>query len=326
MIRYGVLGVGHLGRFHAIQANQIARCELSAVFDQNQDRSKEVAIELGVKSANSLEDFFQSVDALSLVTITSTHFDLAKQAIQNGKHVLIEKPITKTVAEAEELVELAKKHHVKVQVGHIERFNSAMRVTKDINLSPMFIEAHRMAPFNIRGTDVAVILDLMIHDIDLISTLVKSNVKSISANGMAVISETEDIANCRIEFENGCVANITSSRISANKMRKMRLFQENAYLSIDFDEGTADVYYLDSKEFAGFGGDFPIALGQIEKGNKNLNIRYAKYAKQEINPLREEIEAFIYAIENDTLPVVTAEDGKKALEIATEILVQISSK
>jgi predicted dehydrogenase len=323
MIRYGVLGVGHLGRFHAIQSQQINSCQLTALFDLNTDRLNEVAAELSVKAANSLDDFFNSVDALSLVTITSSHYKLAKEAISRGKHVLIEKPITETVEEANELIELAKKHQVKVQVGHIERFNSATRALRDIDLKPMFIESHRLASFNIRGTDVAVILDLMIHDIDLISTLVKSEVKHISANGMAVISDTEDIANCRIEFENACVANITASRISASRMRKMRLFQKNAYLSLDFDLGTSDVYYIGSSSEQ-FEGDLPIELGALTGGKSNASIRYQKYEKEDINPLREEILSFVNAIETNTEPVVSAEDGRKALKIAIEIIAQIA--
>lgn len=324
MIRYGVLGVGHLGRFHAMQAAEVADCRLEAIYDASADRLAEVANELNVTAATSLDDFFQRVDALSLVSITSSHYELAKLAIEQGKHVLIEKPITETVAEADELIELAKTRGVKIQVGHIERFNSATRALRDIDLNPMFIESHRLASFNIRGTDVAVILDLMIHDIDLISTLVKSEVKSISANGMAVISDTEDIANCRIEFENGCVANITASRISASRMRKMRLFQKNAYLSLDFDQGTADVYYISSSGADNFEGDLPIELGVLGDGKSRANIKYQKYEKEDINPLREEIAAFVHAIKTDTTPVVSAEDGRKALLIATEIIEQIS--
>ena len=324
MIKYGVLGVGHLGRFHAIQAKEISNCKIVSIFDSSIERLKEVSDELGIKKAESVDDFLDSVDAFSLVTITSSHYDLAKKAILKGKHILIEKPITTTVEEANELIELAKKNNVRLQVGHIERFNNALLAIQDIELAPLFIESHRLAPFKIRGTDVAVVLDLMIHDIDLILALVKSEVISIHSTGIPIISDSEDIVNCRLEFKNGCIANITASRISANAMRKMRVFQRESYLSLDFQNGSADVYYLENDKMKDIDGDFALSLGEIEQSTVKKEIKYAKFQKSELNPLREEIKSFINAIEFNNKVLVTAEDGRNALLIAEKILTQLS--
>jgi predicted dehydrogenase len=324
VIRYGILGVGHLGRFHALQAKEIESCKLSSIYDLSPERLAEVSKEIAIDKASSIDNFLDSVDAFSLVTTTSSHYELAKKAILKGKHILIEKPITTTVEEANELIDLAKKHNVLLQVGHIERFNNALLAIKDIDLKPLFIESHRLAPFKIRGTDVAVVLDLMIHDIDLILSLVKSDVISIHATGIPIISESEDIVNCRLEFKNGCIANITASRISANAMRKMRIFQRESYLSLDFQNGSADVYYIENDKMKDLNGDFALSLGEIEQSTVKKEIKYAKFQKNELNPLREEIKSFINAIEFNNNVLVTAEDGRNALLIAEKILTQLS--
>ena len=323
MIKYGVMGVGHLGRFHAMQAKEVKNCELVGVFDSNITRAEEIANEFSIKAFKTSAEFYDAIDAFSLVTVTPSHFQLAKEAIQLDKHILIEKPITRTVEEADELIDLAKRHKVKLQVGHIERFNSALMGLKNIELEPYFIESHRLSTFNVRGSDVEVVLDLMIHDIDLILTLVRSKVTSVKASGISIVSSSEDLVNCRLEFENGCVANITASRISANAMRKMRIFQKDSYLSLDFQQGSSDIYFIKSDKTKSLSGDFALTLGKIEEGSNAKEIRYVKHNKLNINPLRVEIENFVNAIENDTQPLVTAEDGREALRIAKLIMKEV---
>lgn len=320
-IKYGVVGVGHLGRFHAMQAKNVTNCELVGIFDLNRERAEEISKELNVPFFNTLEELMNVVDAVSLVTITSTHYEIAKSLITNKIHVLIEKPITKTVEEADELIELAKTNDVLIQVGHIERFNGALQAIKEYELNPLFIESHRLSLFNVRGTDVAVILDLMIHDIDLILNLVKSKVKSINASGMSILSDSEDIANCRIEFENGCIANITASRISANKMRKMRIFQKNSYLSIDFDSASTDFYSID--ESYAWDSDLDFSLGDVENASNKRKIKYKKFNTEGINPLKEEISSFVTSILNGSKAIVSGEDGRNALDVAEQIIKQI---
>lgn len=325
MVRYGVIGAGHLGRFHILQALEVDGCTFTGFYETNPDRATEIAEETGSEAYSDLTAFLKTVDAVSIVTPTPSHHEIAKAALHAGVHVLIEKPITVTVDEATELIDLANTHKLKIQVGHIERFNPAMRALNRSELNPVFIESHRLAPFHQRGSDVAVVLDLMIHDIDLILTLVDSEIREIKASGMPIISDTPDIANSRIEFENGCIANITASRISANRMRKMRIFQPNAYASIDFHEGTADVYALADPGQDAPEGEKPVMLGQIEKGSKPKEIRYSKYDREDRNPLRDEIISFVNAIESDSTPIVTGEDGRRALQVASEIIRQIES-
>ena len=224
-LKTGIIGTGHLGRFHAKMFNSIDNCKLVGVYDINQLQSKAVSEEYGTEVFGNLPELFKQVDVVSIAATTSAHYDLAKECLQNGKHVFIEKPITTTILQAEEIVRLASEKKLKLQVGHIERFNPALISLEEFILEPMFIQTDRLAQFNPRGTDVAVVLDLMIHDIDIILSLIKSNVKQIDASGGAVVSDSIDIANARIQFENGAVANVTASRISQKKMRKMRIFQ-----------------------------------------------------------------------------------------------------
>ena len=241
MLKVGVLGAGHLGKIHLRLLQQSDKYELVGFYDPFTKNAKKVAKEFGYVLFDSVESLIDEVDVIDIVTPTLSHFDCAKLAIEKGCHIFIEKPITKTVLEAEAIRTLASQKHIRGQVGHVERFNPAFTAVKDMIDSPMFIETHRLAEFNPRGTDVPVVLDLMIHDIDIILSVVKSPVKNVHASGVSVISETPDIANARIEFENGCVANLTASRISMKNMRKSRFFQKDAYISVDFLEKTAEV-------------------------------------------------------------------------------------
>ena len=235
MIRIGVVGAGHLGKIHLKCLGELEhRYSVAGFYDIDPAVSASVMASASQPSFRSCNELLDAVDVVSIVTPTTTHFDLAAEAIRRGKHVFIEKPVTQTPEEAEALIALAQKHNVVVQVGHVERFNPAMLAVQHIPMNPMFVEAHRLAMFNPRGTDVPVVLDLMIHDLDIVLSLVKSKVKYVSANGVPVVSDTPDIANARVEFENGCVANFTASRISMKQMRKVRLFQKDAYISLDF--------------------------------------------------------------------------------------------
>lgn len=322
-MKTAVIGVGHLGKLHAKMYARIPDSEFTGVFDVNSEAAKTVAEEYGIKAFSSLEDVFKSVQAVSIVTSTPHHFEVAKQAIQAGVHVFIEKPITTTAVQAKELIALAKSKNVKIQVGHIERFNPAILSIEKYNIQPMFIESHRLAQFKLRGADVAVVLDLMIHDIDIILHLVKSPVVRVDANGVGIVSGTIDIANARIQFENGCVANVTASRISQHPMRKMRIFQKNAYLSVDFSAGSCDVFRIadpDEQETTP-----ALMLGQIDVGPVSKNIVYEQPEVREVNALEYEISLFLKSVKNNTTPPVTGEDGLKALEIAQEIITQIEA-
>lgn len=320
-INIGVIGVGHLGSLHSKMYDEIDSANFVGVFDVDEGKRKEIATKHKIKSFGSIDDLLNEVDAVSIATVTTTHHEVAKKALTAGKHVLIEKPITSTLAEADELITLARQKGVLIQVGHIERFNPAIVSLESYQLKPMFIESHRLAQFNPRGTDVAVVLDLMIHDIDIILSLVSSPVKQIDANGVAVVSETPDIANARLQFENGCVANVTASRISQKKMRKMRMFQHNAYIAIDFQQGSADVFRL-GKE--GEGSIWStMLLGQIGEGKKKRSIIYEQPEMKKVNALKYELESFINAVRNGTRPVVNGDDGRHALEVAQEIMNKI---
>ncbi len=320
-LKIGVIGVGHLGSLHSKMYAEIDSAEFIGVYDMNAEKRNEIASKYKVRSFTTVEELLEQVDAVSIATVTTTHHAVAKQVLGAGKHVLIEKPITSTIAEADELIEIAKKNGVLIQVGHIERFNPAIISLESYQLKPMFIESHRLAQFNPRGTDVAVVLDLMIHDIDIILSLVNSPVKQIDANGVAVVSDTPDIANARLQFENGCVANVTSSRISRNKMRKMRMFQSNAYIAIDFQLGSADVFRL-GKE--GEGSIWStMLLGQIGEGKNKRSIIYEQPEMKKINALKYELESFITSVQENRRPVVNGEDGRMALDVAQQIMNKI---
>lgn len=319
--KVGVIGVGHLGNLHAKMYDMIPSADFIGLYDIDAERAREVADRFGVKAFPDADTLLSEVEAISVVTPTSNHFDTATHALHNGIHVFIEKPVTSDVQSAEALIKLAQEKKCIVQVGHIERFNPALMSLQSIDLNPMFIESHRLAQFNPRGTDVAVVLDLMIHDIDIILSLVNSPVKQIDANGVAIVSDSIDIANTRIQFENGAVANITASRISQKKMRKMRIFQRDNYITIDFLQGLAEVYRL-----FGDGAELPemtMMLGEIGTGTQKKKIVYQRPEVPDINALEYELAQFVEAVQNGTSPIVTAHEGKKALEVALEVMEKI---
>ncbi len=323
-IRIGIAGVGHLGNLHAKMLAQIATAEFVGVYDVDHERARAVAAEHGTKAYESLDELLGKVQALSVATVTRSHFEVARKAIAAGAHVFIEKPLTATIDEARTLLQEADTRGCKVQVGHIERFNPALLALEPYQIAPLFIESHRLAQFNPRGSDVAVVLDLMIHDIDLILSLVRSPVERIDANGVAVVSPSPDIANARLQFRNGCVANVTASRISQNKMRKMRLFQKDAYISIDFAQGLAEVFRLVDEQTPGLKPT--MLLGKIDQGQRKRAIVYEQPEVKEVNALKFELEAFITAIRQNTEPPVPGREGLQALEVAQEILRKIEQQ
>jgi len=316
MLKVGVLGAGHLGKIHLKLLNQSNKYNLVGFYDPIKENAQKVAAEFGYKAFDTIQDLINAVDVVDIVTPTLSHFDCAKEAIEKGKHIFIEKPITKTVEEADALIELAKKHQVKGQVGHVERFNPAFTAVKDSITNPMFIETHRLAEFNPRGTDVPVVLDLMIHDIDIILSVVNSKVKKVNASGVSVISDTPDIANARIEFENGCVANLTASRISLKNMRKSRFFQKDAYIAVDFFEKATEVVRM--KDAPEKPGDFDMILQNAEGVKKQ--IYFENPTVDANNAILDELETFADAINNDTTPIVTLEQGTEALRVAHLII------
>ncbi len=319
MLKVGVFGVGHLGKFHLNNWKEIAGVKLIGFFDPNNENAKAVTEQYGLKRFMDEDKLIDSCDIIDVITPTDHHFTICMQAIRKGKHVFVEKPLAHTIQEGHDLVEMVREANVKMQVGHVERFNPAFLAIKDMNLNPMFIEVHRLAQFNPRGTEVSVILDLMIHDIDIILNLVKSDVKHISASGVAVMTETPDIANVRIEFNNGCVANLTSSRISMKKMRKMRLFQKDAYIGIDFLEKKTEIIKLKQPE------DKNVFSFDIETQNGKKTLAIANPSVQAVNSIKLELEAFVDSIVNNKPVVVSEIDGFLAMEVAHQILEKINS-
>lgn len=316
MLKIGVLGAGHLGKIHLRLLQQSKKYELVGFYDPNQENADKIAKEFGYKHFSTIATLLTAVDVIDIVTPTLSHYKCAKVAIKSGKHVFIEKPISNTLEEAEEIIALANEYKVKGQVGHVERFNPAFIATKNMIENPMFIETHRLAEFNPRGTDVPVVLDLMIHDIDVILSVVKSKVKNISASGVSVISETPDIANARIEFENGCVANLTASRISMKNMRKTRFFQKDAYISVDFLEKKCEVVKM--KDAPEVPGDFDMILQNAEGIKKQ--IYFSNPDVEQNNAILDELETFADAITNNTAPIVTLEQATEALKVAYQII------
>jgi predicted dehydrogenase len=320
-LKVGVIGTGHLGNLHTKMFYQLDNCELIGVFDSNYSTAKSVADEYGVKAFKNIDEIINEVQAVSIAATTSAHYELAKKCLENNIHVFVEKPITASIPEAEEIVSIASKNKLNLQVGHIERFNPALISLEKYILKPMFIQTDRLAQFNPRGTDVAVVLDLMIHDIDIILSLVKSEVKSIEASGVAVVSDTLDIANARIEFENGAVANVTASRISQKKMRKMRIFQRDNYIALDFITGVSEVYRLvpmNEKVDSAF-----ISFGEMGIGEKKKRVVYEQPDVKEVNALKYELELFVNSVLKNEPPVVSGEDGLRALKVAEIILKKI---
>lgn len=303
-IRTAVIGVGYLGKFHAQKYAQLKSANLIGVVDPDIETAKTLAESLGCDAFTDYQQILDKVDAVSIVAPTTLHHTIAADCLRKGIHVLVEKPMTTTVAEADELIELAREHQCLLQVGHLERFNAAVLALGDrLEQSPLFIESHRLAPFKPRATDVDVVLDLMIHDIDIILDFVKSDLTDIRASGASVLSGSIDIANARLEFANGCVANVTSSRVSQKSERKMRLFQKNAYIGIDFQEKSVDIYHTGQGEM--FPG-IPDIAHEVIKGGES-------------DALLDEIKDFLDAIGNGRSPIVSGEDGRRALATAIQI-------
>ena len=320
MIKVGIVGVGHLGEIHLKLILSSINFDLIGFYETNQEKSDLILKKYQVKSFKSLEDLSENVQAVIISTPTIHHHEIATFFLKNNIHVFIEKPITTNVKEANELVQLAKDNNLVGQVGHVERFNGAFTEVENL-LNPMFIEAHRLSNYPARGTDVSVILDLMIHDIDIILSIVKSKVSNVSANGTKIISSSPDIANARIEFENGCVANLTASRISLKKMRKMRIFQSDSYVSIDFDKSKSEIVsivdYDNNDKYA-------MTIHNSDGVEKEIKIKSLENLSK--NSIIEEHNDFAYAINNKLKPKVTFETGKMALELAFIILRKIDSE
>ena len=314
MLKVGVVGCGHLGKIHIKLLIQSKNYSLSGIYDSNSKISELAALDFKCKAYQTFESMLEEIDVLDIVTPTPSHFEYAKIAIEKGIHVFIEKPVCSNIFESNELINISKSHNVKIQVGHVERFNPAYTaVEKNIN-KPMFIESHRLAKFNPRGTDVSVVLDLMIHDIDIILNSVKSNVKQISSSSVSVISDSPDIANARIEFENGCVANLTASRVSLKNMRKTRFFQSGKYISIDFLNKESEVVEIDDES-----SGIPVMTLELNNG-KQKRIYFNKPTILENNAILDELDSFANSIKNNTKPKVDIADGHNALEIALRII------
>ncbi|MGK0363115.1 MAG: putative dehydrogenase [Saprospiraceae bacterium] len=322
MLKIGVLGAGHLGKIH-LKCLQLTEgiYDLVGFYDVDAENAAQVSKDLKITSFDSVDALIDAVDVVDIVTPTPTHFDLAAKVIRKGKHVFIEKPLTHTVDEARELLQLKEEYGVKVQVGHVERFNPALLSIADMELNPMFIEGHRLSTFNPRGTDVSVVLDLMIHDIDIVLSLVNSEVVNVSASGVSVVSETPDISNARIEFANGCVANLTASRLSLKQMRKVRFFQSDAYISLDFLEKQAQIVRLyDEKDVEEAKKEMLMEL-PTAKGKKFLDVSMPEI--EPVNAIKLELETFAESIVQNTEPRVSIEDGYQALELAHQIIKKI---
>ena len=317
-LRIGVVGVGHLGALHTKMLADLPSVRLAGVYDVRPDRAAAVAAEFHTTAYPSVAALLAVTEAVTIATVTTSHYDVAREALIAGRHVFIEKPVTETVAQAEELCRLGRERTLVLQVGHIERFNPAILALGDRPIRPMFVESHRLAQFNPRGTDVAVVLDLMIHDIDIILSFVRSPVVRIDANGVAVVSDSIDIANARLQFENGCVANVTASRISQRKMRKMRLFQPSEYIAIDFLDGSAEVFRLDGGNADP--GPGVMSLGEIGSGANRRRLLYEQPPVRDVNSLRHELDLFAAAVRTGAEPLVSGEDGRRALEVANSIM------
>ena len=315
MLKIGVIGAGHLGKIHLRILQSANFVELIGFFDQSEEVRNKVKEEMDIIPFASVESLIEACDIIDIVTPTITHFDCAAAAVRSFKHVFIEKPITNTLEEAKALISLSEEANVQVQIGHVERFNPAFMASVKHLQNPMFIETHRLAQFNPRGTDVSVVIDLMIHDLDIVLSVVDSEIKSISASGVSVLSDTPDIANARIEFDNGCVANLTASRISMKNMRKSRFFQQDAYVSVDFLEKKNEVIQMHdvTKE-----DPFAVTIDLGEKGKKQIDI-----LSEDIEPnnaIEDELRSFVFAIENEITPSVSIYAGYKALKAAHEIM------
>ncbi|MBP6811017.1 MAG: Gfo/Idh/MocA family oxidoreductase [Saprospiraceae bacterium] len=320
-MKIALLGAGHLGKIH-LKCILATECwELAGFYDLDDKNAESAIAQYDAKRYKSLAELFAECNAVDIVTPTPSHYDLAAKAIRAGKHCFIEKPVTQTIPEGRKLLQLAEKHGVKVQVGHVERFNPAFTALGGMTLNPMFIESHRLAAFQPRGTEVSVILDLMIHDLDLVLHLVKSPVTKVSASGVEVLSNTPDIANARIEFANGCVANLTASRISMKQMRKMRLFQPDHYLSLDFLEKNAQIVRLFAQDASNLPPTEQLMEFDTPLGKKWLQLSMPDVAP--VNAIQRELETFHDSIATNSESIVTLQDGFEALKLAHRILKEI---
>lgn len=319
MIKIGVLGAGHLGKIHIKCIQEIDEYELIGFYDPDEKNSSQVEKDFGITRLPDVQSVIDKTDVIDIVTPTISHFECATLALKNFKHVFIEKPVVNTPGEAKQLIELAKEANQKVQVGHVERFNPAFTAVRPYFTQPLFIETHRLAQFNPRGTDVPVILDLMIHDIDIVLSVVNSNIKKISASGVPVISDTPDIANARLEFDNGCVANLTASRISMKNMRKSRFFQRDAYISVDFLEKKAEILRMENVENPDNADPLAMII-DLGKGKGAKQIIFDKPEIKPINAIKTELESFADAIINNKTPLVSINDGYAALDVAYRIM------
>lgn len=314
MLQAGVIGCGHLGKFHIKQLSESKRYQLVGVYDKNLNIARAVSKEFNCDFFDNSDDLINKSDVICVVTPTPFHFEYAKKCIASDVHVFIEKPVCDNINDSNELIQLNKKRNLKIQVGHVERFNPAFTSIQNKIKNPMFIESHRLAQFNPRGTDVSVVLDLMIHDIDIILSSVDSEIKKISSSGVSVISSTPDIANARIEFKNGCVANLTASRVSIKNMRKTRFFQTGKYISIDFLNKSSEIIEIDNNS-----NEAPLMKLDLADGSTK-NIYFNKPNIKENNAILDELNSFADSITNDTRPVVNLVDGHRALFVANEII------
>lgn len=322
-VRIGIFGVGHLGKIHVKLLKEISGFTIVGFYDPDDKNAHKAEEEFGIKRFDSPKKLIESCDAIDIVSPTTSHFEIAKDAIKKAKHIFIEKPLASTVKEAKELVELVDEARIKAMVGHVERFNPALLSLNKKNMKPMFIEVHRLAEFNPRGTDVSVVLDLMIHDLDIILSLVKANVKKVSASGVAILSKSPDIANARIEFDNGCVANVTASRISVKSMRKMRIFQPGAYISMDFLKKKSDVFRIEDAPPANTETNhFEIDLPD----NSKKYITYETAEKKDVNAIQMELELFHKSITQNKPVAVSVLEGYNAMHLAQQILDKINAQ
>ena len=314
MLKTGVLGAGHLGKIHLNILKNADFTKLMGFYDHDEKVRNEVKEKIGVTAYGSMQELIEKCDIIDIVTPTTAHYNCAKAALQASKHIFIEKPVTHTLEESKSLIKLAEESGTKIQVGHVERFNPAFQEATEFLTNPMFIETHRLSQFNPRGTDVSVVLDLMIHDIDIILSIVNNPIKTINASGVPILSDTPDIANARIEFTNGCVANITASRISLKNMRKSRFFQNDAYISVDFLEKKYEIIRMESTENP---DPFLPVIDLGEKGKKQIHIISESSTSK--NAIEEELKSLVKSINNNTDPIVDLYSAHIALQVATEI-------
>ena len=319
MLKIGILGAGHLGKIHINCIKQLPVYELVGFYDQDENTANKVSLDMDVKHFSSIDELVDAVDVVDIVTPTISHFDCASLALNKGKHVFIEKPIVATVDEANRLIKLADEAKVKVQVGHVERFNPAYIAARPHIDVPLFVEAHRLALFNPRGTDVPVVLDLMVHDIDIILDIIKSPIRNVSVSGVSIVSTTPDITNARIEFENGSVANLTASRISLKNMRRHRIFQKDAYITVDFLDKKTDIVRIN--DVKGTPSPLAMTIDLADGSSKQITIEQPEVTP--INAIMTELEIFHNAIINNTEPCVTIHDGVQALKVCYMILDEI---